>query len=182
MLKLLISILLTFLDSTPKDNIVIKDTSDVVEINHVYSKNENGAISQRLVQVIWWNWKSPLLVPERDELGKYTGNFYRGSGFVVMDFRVTLASYALPEFKKTITPRRFGKKWVCAFYDKQKDCMREVTSKWFIVTHTLYDREMNNQIIIQNMSRKKLTNPDRYDRITRISQEVEDLIDRNTAP
>tara|TARA_R110000824_G_scaffold206113_4_gene391084 strand:+ start:217 stop:765 length:549 start_codon:yes stop_codon:yes gene_type:complete len=182
MFKLFVTLLCVLLDSTPKDNIIIKDTSDVVEINHVYSKNENGAISQRLVQVIWWNWKSPLLVPERDELGKYTGNSYRDSGFVVMDFRVTVASYALPEFKKKITPRRFGKKWVCEFYDKQKDCFREVTSKWLIVSHTLYDREMNNQVIIENSSRKRLTNPDRYDRIGRISQEVEDLLDRNTTP
>ena len=165
MVRLFISLFLIFLDSTPKDSIVIKDTSDVVEINHVYQKDENGAISQRLVQVIWWNWKSSILVPERDETGKVTGNLYRGSGFVVMDFRVTLVSHALPKFKKNITPRRFGKKWLCIFYDKQKECIREVTSKSFIITHTLYDREVNNQIIIQNMSRKRLTNPDRYDRI-----------------
>ena len=68
MFKLFIPLLCVLLDSTPKDNIVIKDTSDVVEINHVYQENENGAISQRLVQVIWWNWKSPLLLPERDEV------------------------------------------------------------------------------------------------------------------
>ena len=86
------------------------------------------------------------------------------------------------KFKKNIIPRRFGKKWVCIFYDKQKECMREVTSKSFIVTHTLYDREMNNQVILESSSRKRLTKPDRYDRMIRVSQEVEDLIDRNTAP
>jgi hypothetical protein len=182
MFKLFATLLCVLLDSTPKDNIIIKDSSDVVEINHVYSKNENGAISQRLVQVIWWNWKSPILVPERDETGKTTGNLYRGSGFVVMDFRVTIYPYALPEFKKNITPRRFGKKWVCVFYDKQTNCFREVTSKWFLTTHTLYDREINNQIIIESSSRKRLTKPDRYDRIRRISQEVEDLLDINTTP
>ena len=78
MFKLFIPLLCILLDSTPKDNIVIKDTSDVVEINHVYQENENGEISQRLVQVIWWDWKSPLLIPERDETGKATGNLYRG--------------------------------------------------------------------------------------------------------
>jgi len=182
MFKLFIPLLCILLDSTPKDNIVIKDTSDVVEINHVYQENENGAISQRLVQIIWWDWKSPLLIPERDETGKTTGNLYRGSGFVVLDFRVTLAAYALPDFKKNITPRRFGKKWICVFYDKQKECIREVTSKSFIVTHTLYDREMNNQVLLESSSRKRLTKPDRYDRIIRVSQEIEDLIDRNTAP
>lgn len=182
MFKLFIPLLCVFLDSTPKDNIVIKDTSDIVEINHVYEENENGAISQRLVQVIWWNWKSPLLVPERDNTGKTTGNLYRGSGFVVMDFRVIVASYAPPESKKNIIPRRFGKKWICVFYDKQNECIREVTSKSFIVTHTLHDREISNQTIIQNSLRKKLTKPDRYDRIISINQEVEDLMDRNTTP
>ena len=182
MFKLFVALLCVLLDSTPKENIIIKDTSDAVEINHVYSENENGSISQRLVQIIWWNWKSPLLIPERDEVGKYTGNLYRGSGFVVMDFRVILASYALPEFKKNIIPRRFGKKWVCVFYDKQTECIREVTSKSLLITHTLYDREMNNQVILESSSRKKLKKPDKYDRIRRISQEVEDLIDRNTTP
>jgi hypothetical protein len=41
---------------------------------------------------------------------------------------------------------------------------------------------MNNQVLLESSSRKRLTKPDKYDRIMRVSQEVEDLIDRNTAP
>ena len=79
MFKLLMLLLLIFTDEPTRDNIIIKDTADVVEINHIYDKNENGELTQRLVQVIWWDWKSPLLVPEKNNVGEYTGNSYRGS-------------------------------------------------------------------------------------------------------
>ena len=182
MFKLLMLLLLIFTDEPTRDNIIIKDTADVVEINHIYDKNENGELTQRLVQVIWWDWKSPLLVPEKNNAGEYTGNSYRGSGFVVMDFRVTVAPYSNLKLVKKIMPRRFGEKWICVFYDVEKDCFREVTSRWRAVTHTLYDREMNNKDVMQSSSRRRLTKPNTYDRINPISQEVEDLIDRDTAP
>jgi len=182
MLKLLIPILFAFLSDNVQDNIIIKDTTDLVEINHVYEENGNGGLRRRLVQVIWWDWKEPLLVPEKNNVGAYTGNSYRRAGFVVMDFRVTVASYSNLKLAKKITPRKIGGKWICIFYDVDKECLREVTSKWRIVTHTLYDREMDNKDIMQSGSRRKLTKPDTYDRIRRISQEVEDLMDRNTNP
>ena len=99
-----------------------------------------------------------------------------------MDFRVTVAPYSNLKLVKKITPRKFGEKWVCLFYDVEKDCFREVTSRWRIISHTIYDREMDNKDILQSSSRRKLTKPNTYDRINPISQEVEDLIDRNTAP
>tara|TARA_R110000796_G_C14542766_1_gene433087 strand:- start:704 stop:1252 length:549 start_codon:yes stop_codon:yes gene_type:complete len=182
MFKLFLPLLFALLDGNAQDHTTIKDTTDVVEINHVYKENENGELTQRLVQVIWWDWKNPLLIPEKNNVGAYTGNSYRGAGFVVVDFRVTAAPYSNLKLVKKITPRKFGEKWVCLFYDVEKDCFREVTSRWRIISHTIYDREMDNKDIIQSSSRRKLTKPNTYDRIDPISQEVEDLIDRNTAP
>ena len=170
MLKLFIPLLFALLDGNAQDHTTIKDTTDVVEINHVYKENENGELAQR------------LLIPEKNNVGAYTGNSYRGAGFVVVDFRVTVAPYSNLKLVKKITPRKFGEKWVCLFYDVEKDCFREVTSRWRIISHTIYDREMDNKDIIQSSSRRKLTKPNTYDRIDPISQEVEDLIDRNTAP
>ena len=178
MFKFFIPIFLAFLDSDVQDDIIIKDITDVVEINHVYKKNENGGLTQKFVQVIWWDWKEPLLIPEKNDAGAYTGNSYRGSGFVVVDFRVTAASYSNLRLAKKITPRRFGEKWICIFYDAEKDCFREVTSRWRIITHTLYDREMVNKDIMHSSLRRKLAKAN----MRRVSQEVEDLIDRNTAP
>ena len=73
MLKLFIPLLFALLDGNAQDHTTIKDTTDVVEINHVYKENENGELAQRLVQVIWWDWKNPLLIPEKNNVGEYTG-------------------------------------------------------------------------------------------------------------
>jgi hypothetical protein len=130
MLNSLLILLFVVLDSNPLNDTVITDTSSFVEINHVYREDVDGEISKRMTQVIWWEWKDKLLLPEKNKVGKYTGNWYRGSGFVVKDYRVTVSHSSRPQVVRKITPTRSGDKWVCLFWDKDSQCIRKVTSGW----------------------------------------------------
>jgi|TARA_Y100000310_G_scaffold343876_1_gene453629 hypothetical protein len=143
----------------PNDRLIVKDSSSYVEINHVYREDSDGKITKRMTQIIWWEWRNQLLLPEKDKTGKNTGNWLRGSGFVVKDYRVTVSFSSMPNVVREITPRRSGDKWVCLFYDKDSQCIRSVVSKWMRTTHTLYDREVEDRDIFNMDFRTKLTKP-----------------------
>jgi len=159
MLNCLLLSLACFISDNPTDNITIKDTSAYVEINHIYRHNFKGEIEKRMVQIIWWEWRNQLLLPEKDEVGKYTGNWFRGSGFVVKDYRVTISISSRPNTVRQITPKRSGDKWVCLFYDKDSQCIGKVVPGWIRETHTLHDREVEDRDFFSMNSRTKLSPP-----------------------
>ena len=154
-----LALLLSFLSNDPNEGLIVEDTSSHVEINHVYREDFEGKITKRMIQVIWWEWKNQLLLPETDEAGKRTGNWHRGSGFVVKDYRVTVSFSSRPNVVREITPIRSGDKWVCLFYDKDSQCIRKVVSGWIRVTHTLHDREVEDRDFFSMDSRTKLSPP-----------------------
>ena len=50
--------------SNPRSDIVLLDSCDYVEINHVYNINEEtGEFVLRMTQYIWWEWKDRVLLP-----------------------------------------------------------------------------------------------------------------------
>ena len=141
-------------------NSVVRDSSDYVEINHVYSLNQDGVFKKRMVQIIWWEWRDSVLLPVKDELGFPTGDWKRGADFVVKSFKVT-SNGTLPDgqliIQRAIYPRRFGKKWICSFYDTDDDVLREVVSRWVVTTHTSQDTEIENRKILSINHRTGLT-------------------------
>tara|TARA_R110002051_G_scaffold32786_7_gene74022 strand:- start:2750 stop:3286 length:537 start_codon:yes stop_codon:yes gene_type:complete len=167
------------LDSSPTENIVIEDSSDFVEINHIYEIDDKKQIRKRMTQIIWWEWKYPVLLPEKNNIGEETGSWYRSGSFIVRDYRVTWANHS---DRRQITPYRQGKYWISLFYDDQDKCFRRVISKWIITTHSMQDREIENRKILQQSLRNRLTKPDTHGRMIRITSEIEELIDANPQP
>lgn len=153
--------LVSFFDSEPKGSLIIRDKADYVEINHIYRKDEKtGKNIKRMIQLVWWEWKDPLLLPEKNLDGTWTGSWYRGADFVVKDFRVTHTGDAL-NILSIINPRRYGRKWICEFYDVGDRVYRKVICGWSVESHTLYDSEVENRTILQIGLRTKLTSPHR---------------------
>ena len=133
------------------EDLVIKDSSDYVEINYAYNKDDG---KRYLTQVIWWEWRDSVLLPVINPITKQrTGDWKQGGDFVVKDYRVLGGHTGLAN----IRPRREGKRWVCYFYDQRYQCIRVVYSKWSITTHTRYDPEMDNREIVDKNSRNTLT-------------------------
>jgi len=131
-MRTLIIFIIMFLPT--KHDVVIRDTSDVVEV---------------MVQIIWWEFRNVL---EEDE----DGSSRPRPQYVVKDFRVIWSESSSPQKVGYIIPRRHRKNWVCLFYDKDDRKMREVISYSKIETHTTNDPEMNNRIIISLERRNKL--------------------------
>ncbi len=128
----------------------VKDSSDFVEVNHVYRYDENlKKYEKRLVQVIWWEWRDYLFI--EDESG-----YKRDSGFVVKDYRVIWSFSSRPQKTMDIEPRLFRGRWVCLFYDKSSGKIREVESRWKRETHTAFDAEVINRRIVPINERNKL--------------------------
>ena len=158
MLKILAIVLSMFVSDTPE--VIVKDHCDYVVINHVYNLNEEtGKATLRMTQYIWWEWKNSLLLPKKDQLGNETGDWYRGSGFVIRDFRVTLSSSSRPNEVLKIVVSKTKSGYVCIFFDKQNNLLREVHSKWRSETHTFNDVEIDNRNILNMEFRRKLYNP-----------------------
>ena len=133
-----------------KHDVVIRDTSDFVEVNHVYRYDDTDEkYHKRMVQIIWWEFRNVL---EEDE----DGSSRPRPQYVVKDFRVIWSESSSPQKVGYIIPRRHRKNWVCLFYDKDDRKMREVISYSKIETHTTNDPEMNNRIIISLERRNKL--------------------------
>lgn len=138
-------------------NAVRKDTSDFVEINHVYRYDEGDKVyKKRMVQIIWWDWKDYVLLPVKDRLGRETGDWRPSGCFVVKDYRVVWSESSRPQQTLTIVPRRNGARWVCIFYDKDHRVFREVTSGWMRETHTTNDPEIEDRQIFAKENRREL--------------------------
>ena len=130
----------------------VKDSSDFVEVNHVYRYDENlKKYEKRLVQVIWWEWRDYVLVEN-------SGDYKRTSGFVVRDYRVIWASSSRPQKTMEIEPRFTRGKWVCLFYDKYGSKIMEIESGWKRETHTSFDVEIENRKTVPLNSRNRLKN------------------------
>ena len=112
----LIFLLLCFFDSSPKENILIEDFTDFVEINHVYQLNDKKEIQKRFIQIIWWEWRNTVLLPEKDMFGEETGDWRSGSGFVVRDYRIISSN---GKEKIRITPHLEKGRWISLFYDEK---------------------------------------------------------------
>lgn len=175
----LIFLLLCFFDSSPKENILIEDFTDFVEINHVYQLNDKKEIQKRFIQIIWWEWRNTVLLPEKDMFGQETGDWRSGSGFVVRDYRIISSN---GKEKIRITPHLQKDRWISLFYDEKDRCLRRVVSKFKVISHTMYDKEIINRKIVQQDSRNKLTKPDTHGRMIGITREIEELIDTNPEP
>ena len=64
-MRTLIIFIIMFLPT--KHDVVIKDTSDVVEVNYMYRYDDTDEkYHKRMVQIIWWEFRSVL---EEDEDG-----------------------------------------------------------------------------------------------------------------
>ena len=127
-----------------------KDSADFVEVNHVYRYSEGSKKYEKsFVQIIWWEWRDYLLTEEN-------GEYKRDSGFAVKDYRVIWSSSSRPQKTMDIEPRLFRGKWVCLFYDKSSGKVREVESRWKRETHTDFDVEVRNRLIVPIKERNKL--------------------------
>tara|TARA_R110000824_G_scaffold236578_1_gene425262 strand:- start:1329 stop:1814 length:486 start_codon:yes stop_codon:yes gene_type:complete len=153
-------LLLAFFASDPSGELIISETSDYVEINHVYREDlAEQEYKKRMIQVIWWEWKNSVLLPVKDSLGKETGHWRRSGCFIVRDFRVIWSESSSPQQTLSIAPRREGKDYICLFYDKDNGVIRRIRSGWLIITHTINDREIDNRQVIRVENRNKLINP-----------------------
>ena len=147
-MRTLIIFIIMFLPT--KYDVVIKDTSDVVEVNCMYRYDDTDKkYHNRMVQIIWWEFRNVL---EEDE----DGSSRPRPQYVVKDFRVIWSESSSPQKVGYIIPRRHGRNWSCLFYDKDNRKMREVISYSKIETHTMNDPEMDNRMIIPLQSRNKL--------------------------
>ena len=182
MFKLFIPLLCILLDSGVDEKLVVIDHVDMVEVNHkFYQSNTPPEIKRQFIQVIFWEYRENILLPEYKD-GKQTGYWKQGSDYVVIDyFTLDNRNYGLDN-KNGMSPYLYKGKWYTHYYDSENHCQRTVIAKQIRITHTLFDPEHTNTKIVETASRKGLTKPDRYDRIIRVSQEVEDLLDRNTTP
>jgi len=135
--------------SNPRSDIVLLDSCDYVEINHVYNiSEETGESKLRMTQYIWWEWRDSVLLPVLDPLTKQrTGDWKRGGDFVVREFLVTYNGNRLNDANVLLSKK--GGTWVCIFWDKRSEILRHVKCKWLTTTHTLYDAEIENREIIK---------------------------------
>ena len=178
MCKVLLLLLLSFLDSGTEEKLVVVDHVDMVEVNHKYfTDSDTGEVKKQFVQVIFWEYRKNVLLPEIKD-GELTGNWYQGSDYVVIDyFTFNNQNYGLNKVNG-IAPYLYRDKWYTHYYDQSDKCERIVVAKQIKKTSSFTDPEVLNARIVQTSSRKELTKPDRYVRIKKIPKEIEDLLDK----
>jgi hypothetical protein len=136
--------------SPVRENGITRDVSDFVEVNHVYRYNKTDrTYTKRFVQIIWWEWRNHILVED-------SGDYRNMSGFVVKDYRISWSYSSRPQQVKSIVPRLEKGKWVCLFYDKDSQKIREVKSNWKRESHTTFDVEIVNRSILHLNGRSRL--------------------------
>ena len=135
--------------SNPRSDIILLDSCDYVEINHVYNINEEtGESVLRMTQYIWWEWKDRVLLPVLNPTTKQrTGSWKLGSDFVVREYLVTYSGSSA-HGADVLLSKRNGK-WTCIFWDKSSKVLRHIKCKWLTTTHTLYDVEIENREILK---------------------------------
>jgi hypothetical protein len=178
MVKILLTLLLSFFDSGVDEKLVVIDYVDMVEVNHKYFEDSDSKeIKKQFVQVIFWEYRKNVLLPEIKQ-GERTGNWYQGSGHVVRDyFTFNNHNYGLNKISG-ISPYLYKGKWHTHYYDSQDKCHRTVIANRIKITHTLHDPEVLNSRIVETSSRKELTKPDRYVIVKEIPKEIEEILDR----
>ena len=68
MCKVLLLLLLSFLDSGTEEKLVVTDYVDLIEINHKFHHNEDdGKIKRMFMQYIFWEYRDNVLLPEYKE-------------------------------------------------------------------------------------------------------------------
>jgi hypothetical protein len=139
------------------ERLVTYDFCDHLEINHVYKINaETGATKLRMVQYVWWEWRDHILVPVLDFHTKQkTGLSKRGSGFAVREYLVVENNYLTQPKIIHTSLSRTKDGWLCVYQDFVSGKMRQVSFKWIITTHTLYDSELNNRDVVALEHRNK---------------------------
>jgi hypothetical protein len=133
-----------------KNKIIINDSCDYLEINHVYKiDDDTGNTKLRLVQYVWWEWRDSILIPALDPQTKQkTGLIKKGSGFVVREYVVVENNYIKPKRIVHAHLSKAKKGWICIYYDSSSKLIRQISFKWIVTTHTLYDSELDNRDII----------------------------------
>ena len=128
------------------------NTTTIVMNNQSWGAEK--AYQKQFIQAIWWEFRGGLFINRKGrDLSKPIHDF------VVKDYRVMWSRTSVPQAVNTITPRRYKNKWVCVFYDKNDRMLREITSGWVVVTHTVFDPEMKNRTVIDIQHRSKLSDP-----------------------
>ena len=64
--SLIIMVMMLFLDADNAERLVIKESVDMVEKNHVYYKNDKEEWKLSFIQIIWWEYRKNVLLPEID--------------------------------------------------------------------------------------------------------------------
>jgi hypothetical protein len=143
--------------SSPHNKIILYDSCDYLEINNIYKiDDKTGKAKLRLVQYVWWEWRDSLLVPVLNPYTRQkTGLSKQISGFAVREYIVVENNYLKPSkiIHTSISKTKRG--WVCIYEDFARDKIREISFKWMITTHTLYDSELNNRDIVALEHRNK---------------------------
>jgi len=154
MKKIILVIIAVFLTgmSVPREDTAV-DTCDYVEINHVYSINEEtGKSNLRMTQFIWWEWRDVLL-PVLDPVTKReTGSWKQGCDFVVREYLIT---YNGNRKVANVSITKKGNGLICIFWDRDDKVFREVVCGWMTETHTLYDVEIENRDMLHMNFRNK---------------------------
>ena len=178
MIKTLLLLLCSFFDAGTQEKLVVVDHVDLVEVNHKYfTDSDSKQIKKQFVQVIFWEYRKNVLLPEIKD-GQLTGNWYQGSGYIVIDyFTFHNQNYGLNKISG-MSPYFYNGKWNTHYYDVQDKCYRTVVADRIKRTYTLYDPEVLNARIVEASSRKELTKPDRYVIVKEIPQEIEEILDR----
>ena len=178
MCKVLLLLLLSFLDAGTAEKLVVVDYVDMVEVNHKYfTDSDTGEVKKQFVQVIFWEYRKNVLLPEIKD-GELTGNWYQGSDYVVIDyFTFNNQNYGLNKVNG-IAPYLYRNKWYTHYYDQSDKCERIIVAKQIKKTSSFTDPEVLNARIVQTSSRKELTKPDRYVIVKKIPKEIEDILDR----
>ena len=156
MIKLLTLLLASFLggESTRREKIVV-DNVDLIEVNYVY--DDTGRV--KYAQLIFWEWKRRLLLPQKNIYGKENGVWYQGAGMVVVDCIVYHNRHIEERLEKYAIPRRSKRGWTSEFYHRGDSCNRRVHAKYYTTTRTEYDIEIINKVLWPTQLRKGLTEP-----------------------
>lgn len=136
--------------ASPNENLIVTDSCDYVEINHVYNiDHQTGEPTLRMIQYIWWEWRATILLPVLDPVTKKrTGHSKQGSGFVVREYLVVHSGSSRPNNVATVAIEKKDGKWICIFWDKDDKFIRSVTCGWISETHTTYDTEIANRDVL----------------------------------